>query len=81
MHHGREEELVLQQLRQPLATLVELILPHVLIRDADTDRVTPMKVRGTDLEKQRAVTVTLTWPMSLTHAFISDSFWREEEQR
>lgn len=37
VHHGREEELVLQQLRQPLATPVELILPRVLIRDADKD--------------------------------------------
>lgn len=37
MHHGREEELVLQQLRQPLATPVKLILPRVLIRDADKD--------------------------------------------
>lgn len=49
MHHGGEEELVPQQLRQALATLVQLIPALVLFGDAETDRVTPTMVRGTAL--------------------------------
>lgn len=56
MHHGREEELVLKQLGQPQATLIQLILPRVLIGDAghrqshahDGRRYPPGKATGGD---------------------------------
>lgn len=80
MHHGCEEERVLDQLGQALATLIKLSLHHILISGQIVYQITDRSYTawsGTDI-KQQMVSI-LTWPMSLINDFIKDSLWKNQD--